>query len=64
MPKLGQTLFRVNDDPEIGQLSADLTNNEVRSTQLWVTFRVKLTGSRSSFTGMEFDSSGTFPGQV
>ena len=39
----GQTPFRVKDDPKIGQLSADLTNNRVRLTQLWVTFRVKLT---------------------
>ena len=39
----GQTPFRVNDDPEIGQLSADLTNNGVRLTQLWVIFLVKLT---------------------
>ena len=39
----GQTPFRVKDDSEIGQLSADLTNNRVRLTQLWVTFRVKLT---------------------
>ena len=34
------------DDPEIGQLSADLTNNGVRLTQLWVTFRVKFTDCR------------------
>ena len=39
----GQTPFRVNDDPEIGQLYADLTNNGVRLTQLWVIFRVQLT---------------------
>ena len=42
----GQTPFRVKDNPEIGQLSADLTNNGVRLTQLWVTFRVKLTDFR------------------
>ena len=42
----GQTPFRVKDDPEFGQLSADLTNNGVRLTQLWVTFRVKLTDFR------------------
>ena len=42
----GQTPFRVKDDPEIGQLSADLTNNGVRLTQLCVTFRVKLTDFR------------------
>ena len=37
----GQTPFRVKDDPEIGQLSADLTNNGVRLrlTQLWVIIR-------------------------
>ena len=39
----GQTPFWVKDDPEIGQLSADLTNNGGRLTQLWVTFCVKLT---------------------
>ena len=39
----GQTRFRVNDDPKIGPVSADLTNNGVRLTQLWVMFRVKLT---------------------
>ena len=42
----GQTPFRVKDDPEIGQLSADLTTNGVRLTQLWVTFRIKLTDFR------------------
>ena len=42
----GQTPFRVNNDPEIGQLSADLTNNGVRLTQLWVIFHVKLTDFR------------------
>ena len=42
----GQTPFRVKDDPEIGQLSADWTNNGVRLTNLWVTFRVKLTDFR------------------
>ena len=42
----GQTPFRVNNDPEIGQLSADLTNNGVRLTQLWVICRVKLTDFR------------------
>ena len=39
----GHTPFRVNSDPECGQLSADLTNKGVRLTQLWVIFRVKLT---------------------
>ena len=39
----GQTPFQVKDEPEIDQLSADLTNNGVRLTQLWVIFRVKLT---------------------
>ena len=42
----GQTPFRVKDDPEIGQLSADLTNNGVRLTQLWVIFRFRLTDFR------------------
>ena len=42
----GQTPFRVKDDPEIGQLSADVTNNGVRLTQLWVIFRVRLTDIR------------------
>ena len=42
----GQTPFRVKDNPEIGQLSADLTNNGVRLTQLWIIFRVKLTDFR------------------
>ena len=41
-----KTPFRVKDDREIGQLSTDLTNNGVRLTQLWVTFRVKLTDFR------------------
>ena len=42
----GQTPFPVKDDPEIGQLSADLTNNWVRLTQLWVIFRPRLTDFR------------------
>ena len=43
----GHTLFRVKRlDAEFGQLSADLTNNGVRLTQLRVTFRVKLTAFR------------------
>ena len=33
-------------DPEFGQLSADLPNNRVRLTQLWVIFRVNLTDFR------------------
>ena len=41
-----QTPFRVKNNPEIGQLSADLTNNGVRLTQLWVIFHVKLTDFR------------------
>ena len=39
----GQSPFRVKDDQEIGQLSADLTNNGVRLSQLWVIFRIRLT---------------------
>ena len=31
-----------NPIPEVGQLSADLTNNGVRLTQLWVIFLIKL----------------------
>ena len=42
----GHTPFRVNSDPECGQLSADLINKGVRLTQLWVIFRVKLTDFR------------------
>ena len=42
----GQTPYRVKDDPEICQLSADLTNNGVRLTQLCVIFRVRLTDFR------------------
>ena len=45
----GQTPFRVKDDPEIDQLSADLATNWVRLTQLWDTFRVKLTDFRVVF---------------
>ena len=41
-----KTPLRVKDDPEIGQLSADLTNNGIRLTQLWVIFRVRLTDFR------------------
>ena len=40
---LGRTQFWIKSDPEFGQLSADLTNYEVRLTHLWVTFRSKLT---------------------
>ena len=39
---LGYTPFRVNSDPVFGKLSADLTNNGVRLTQLWVIFRVNM----------------------
>ena len=42
----GSNTIPGNDDREIGQLFADLTNNEVRLTQLWVIFRVKLTDYR------------------
>ena len=40
------TPFRVKSDLEFGQLYADLTNNEVRLTQFWVRFRVKLINFR------------------
>ena len=43
---LGPNSIPGHYDPEIGQLIADLTNNGVRLTQLWVTFRVKLTDFR------------------
>ena len=43
---LSHTQFRVNSDPELGQLSADLTNIRVILTQLWVIFRDKLTDFR------------------
>ena len=36
----------MKNDPEFGQLSADLSNNGVRLTQLWVIFRVNLTDFR------------------
>ena len=42
----GQIPFLVKDDPEIGQLSADLKNNGVSLTLLWVIFRVRLTDFR------------------
>ena len=59
-----KTPFRVKDDPEIGQFSADLTNNGVRLTQLWVTFRVKLTDFRV-IVDPEWSLApmGQFPGQ-
>ena len=51
----GHTPFGVKSDPEFGQLSADLTNNGVRLTQLWVInllFRVKFTDFRVTRTGV------------
>ena len=56
----GETPFRVKDDPEICQLSADLTNNGVRLTQLWVIFRVRLT----DFPEWSLAPMDPFPGQV
>ena len=45
-PKRGSSNPGINDDPKTNQLSADLTNNEMRLTQLWVIFRVKLNDLR------------------
>ena len=42
----GHTHFRVQSDSKYGQLSADLTNNGVKLTQLWVIFGIKLTDFR------------------
>ena len=42
----GHAQFRAKSDPEFGQLCAGLTNNEVKLTQIWVKFLVKLTDFR------------------
>ena len=45
----GHAQFRVKSYPEVGQISADLTNNGVTLTKLWVIFRVKLNPFRVKF---------------
>ena len=63
----GQTPFRVKDDPEIGQLCSRLDKiMGSDSTQLWVTFRVKLTDFRVIFVDPEWTlgpNGYPFPGQ-
>ena len=60
----GQTPFRVKDDPEIGQLSADLTNNGGQTDPALGHIPRQVDwfpGHR--WPGMEFGPNGPFPGQ-